>query len=347
MKVGLFDHIGRADRPLATLFDERLAFYAEADELGYYAMHIAEHHASPVNMAPSPSLFLAALARETKRMRLGPLCYLLTLYSPLRMIEEISMLDHLSKGRFECGVGRGVSPFELGYHNIDPEKSREIFIDAYNCIRKGMASDVLDYEGPHYTYRKVPIELRPLQQPCPAFWYGSSNVTGSTWAGEHGMHFAANGPTDFAKGNIDAFRTALEKRGGAEHPKPEFAGGCAISALRNIVVADTDAEAMRIARPASRHHLDSLNHLRKLHGVDEHSARNNFPRAESLEGQIAEGTFIVGAPDTVRAAILAQKEVLGLNYFMAYMIFGTMALGEAQRSLRLFASEVMPSLARV
>ncbi len=347
MKVGLFDHIGRADRPIATLFDERLRFYSEADELGFYCLHLAEHHASPVNMTPSPSLFLAALARQTKRMRLGPLCYLLTLYSPLRMIEEISMLDHLSHGRFECGVGRGVSPFELGYHNIDAEKSRDIFIDAYKCIREGMTTDVLNYSGPHYTYKNVPIELHPLQQPFPAFWYGSSNTTGATWAGEQGMHFAANGPTDFAKGNIEAFRTALARRGGPEHSKAEFKGGCAISALRNIVVADTDAQAMRIARPAAAQHLGSLNHLRRKHGVNEHATRNNVPRAATLEGQIEEGTFIVGSPDTVRAAIEKQAATLGLNYFMAYMIFGTMALTDAQRSMRLFSSEVMPKLREV
>ena len=347
MKVGLFDHVGRAGRPLATLFDERLRFYAEADEAGFWGVHIAEHHASPVNMAPSPSLFLAALARETKRIRLGPLCYLLTLYTPLRMMEEISMLDHMSNGRFECGVGRGVSPFELGYHNVDHSKSREIFTDAYMCIREGLSHDTLNYSGPYYTYKDVPVELRPLQAPWPAFWYGSSNTTGATWAGEQGMHFAANGPTAFAKVNIDAFRVALQKRGGAEQPKAEFAGGCAIGALRNIVVADTDAEAMRIARPAAKMHLESLNHLRAKHGITEHTSRLNVPRAATLEGQIEEGTYIVGSPDTVTKAIEKQVEVLGLNYLMAYLIFGDMSLGDALRSMRLFSTEVMPKIARL
>ena len=347
MKVGLFDHIGRADRPIATLYDERLRLFAEADEAGFYCVHIAEHHASPVNMAPSPSLFLAALARETRRIRLGPLCYLLTLYSPLRMIEEISMLDHLSNGRFECGVGRGVSPFELQYHNVDHARSRDIFIDAYKCIREGMAHGELTYAGPHYTYKNVPIELQPLQKPWPAFWYGSSNTVGATWAGEQGMHFAANGPTHFAKANIEAFRMALQARGGAEQPKAEFRGGCAIGALRNIVVADTDADAIRIARPAAKQHLESLNHLRAKHGVTEHTSRLNVPRAATLEGQIEEGTYIVGSPDTVRKAIEKQAAALGLNYLMGYFMFGTMSLSDAQRSLRLFASEVMPAVARI
>ena len=168
----LSDHVGQADRPLFTLFDERLTFAAAADEAGIYCLHIAEHHATPLNMVPAPGAYLGAVARVTKRMRLGPLVYLLPLISPLRLVEEICMLDHLSHGRPEIGVGRGVSPFELGYHHIDHDRSREIFIDAYNCIRTGLTAETLNHSGPHFTYKDVPLPLRSLQQPHPAFWYG-------------------------------------------------------------------------------------------------------------------------------------------------------------------------------
>ena len=342
MKAGLFDHIGRANVSLATLFDERLDFYSAADEAGFWCMHLAEHHASPVNMAPSPGLFLAALARQTSNMRLGPLCYLMTLYSPLRMMEEISMLDHLSHGRLEVGVGRGVSPFELGFHNVDHTKSRDMFIDAWNCVRAGLNAETLNYSGPYYTYKDVPVELRPLQKPWPAFWYGSSNATGAAWAGEHGLHFTANGPTAFAKTNIDAYRVALAKRGGVEQPKAEFKGGAAIGALRNIVIADTDAEARRIAEPAAKSHLAQLNHLRSTRGSQEFANRLNVPRAASLDGMIEEGTYIIGTPDTVIQTLRRQADELGTNYVLAYMMFGDMSLSDAMRSLRLFKTEVMP-----
>src|SRR5882672_3041705 len=137
MKVGLFDHVEWGDRPLATLFDERLQFAAAADAAGIYCLHVAEHHATPLNMVPVPGVYLGAVARATKRMRLGPLVYLLPLYSPLRLIEEIAMLDHLSHGRLEVGVGRGVSPFELKYHKVEHEDSRGIFIDAFECLSAG------------------------------------------------------------------------------------------------------------------------------------------------------------------------------------------------------------------
>jgi alkanesulfonate monooxygenase SsuD/methylene tetrahydromethanopterin reductase-like flavin-dependent oxidoreductase (luciferase family) len=167
MKIGLFDHVEHGKRPLATLFDERLAFAQAADEAGIYCLHVAEHHATPLNMVPVPGVYLGAVARATQRMRLGPLVYLLPLYSPLRLIEEICILDHLSYGRMEVGVGRGVSPFELKYHKIDHDESRDIFIDAFNCIAAGLTADTLTYSGKYHQYENVPIALRPLQQPHP------------------------------------------------------------------------------------------------------------------------------------------------------------------------------------
>ena len=168
MKIGLFDHVEDGRRPLATLFDERLSFAKAAEQAGIYCLHVAEHHATPLNMVPVPGVYLGAVARATSRMRLGPLVYLLPLYSPLRLIEEICMLDHLSHGRLEVGIGRGVSPFELKYHKIEHDDSREIFIDAFNCVSAGLTTDTLNYSGKHYQYENVPIALRPSSGWSPA-----------------------------------------------------------------------------------------------------------------------------------------------------------------------------------
>ena len=168
MKIGLFDHIEDGARPLTTLFDERLQFAAAADAAGFYCLHLAEHHATPLNMVPVPGIFMGALARATKRMRMGPLVYLLPLYSPLRLIEEISMLDHLSYGRLDVGVGRGVSPYELKYHKVEHDDSRDIFIDAFKCLSAGLVTDSLSYKGDHYVYENVPIALSAAAAAAPA-----------------------------------------------------------------------------------------------------------------------------------------------------------------------------------
>ena len=254
------------------------------------------------------------------------------------------MLDHLSYGRLEVGVGRGVSPFELKYHKVEHDASRDIFIDAFNCISAGLASDSLSYSGPHFSYENVPIALRPLQQPHPAFWYGSSNTIGSTWAGEHGLHFVTLGPMPTAKANIDAFKEALAKRGHAAQPKAEFPGGAAIGVQRHIFVADTDEEAKRFAKPAMDAHLANLNWLRNKHGVTGLTSRLNVPRGADYEACVADGTVISGKPETVRAEIERQVRELGVNYLLTYLFLGTMTLNEALRSLQLFSTEVMPKL---
>ena len=347
MKVGLFDHVERAaDRPLAAQFDERLEFALAAEAAGIYCLHVAEHHATPLNMVPVPGVYLGAVARATSRMRLGPLVYLLPLYSPLRLIEEICMLDHLSKGRLDIGVGRGVSPFELNFHKVAHDQSREIFIDAFACISAGLTCDTLDHAGPFFTYSKVPMALRPLQQPHPPFWYGSSNAIGAQWSGERGMHFTANGPTALAKANIAAYRAALAKGKGPPVPKPEFKGGTAIGLLRHIVVAETDAEALAIARPAIAHHSASLNYLRNTQSATAlPDPRANIHRGATFEEWQQEGMAIAGSPATVWATLEAQVHELGINYLLSYLFFGAMTLQQARRSLELFRAEIMPKLA--
>jgi len=344
MKFGLFDHVEQADRPLAQLFDERLTFVAAAEDAGIYCLHVAEHHATPLNMVPVPGAYLGAVARATKRIRLGPLVYLLPLYSPLRLIEEIAILDHLSHGRLDVGVGRGVSPFELKYHKVEHDQSRDIFIDAFDCISTGLKTDSLSYSGPHFTYEEVPIALRPLQAPHPPFWYGSSNTTGSTWAGERGLHFVTLGPASVAKANIEAFRAALAKRGGPAQPKPEFPGGVVIGLQRHIFVADSAAEATRFAKPAMEMHLAHLNWLRTKHGVTGLTSRLNVPRGANYEECVADGTVIAGTPQMVRAEIERQEAELGFNYLLTYLFLGNMTLADALRSLELFTTEVMPKL---
>jgi alkanesulfonate monooxygenase SsuD/methylene tetrahydromethanopterin reductase-like flavin-dependent oxidoreductase (luciferase family) len=350
MKVGLFDHVERSDRPLAQIFDERLQFLAEADEAGFYCAHVAEHHCTPLNMVPAPSIYLGAIARLTKRIHLGPLVYLLPLYSPLRLAEEICMLDHLSKGRLEVGVGRGVSPFELRFNNVEHDESRDIFFDAYDCLSRALTQDPFSYEGEYFKYGETPMPMRPYQNPHPPFWYGSSNEIGSTWAGEHGLHFTANGPTAQAKPNIAAFKAALAKRGGAASPKPEFKGGAAVGILRHIVVADSDAEAQRIAKPAFEYHLKDLEWLRdraRAAGGSDLVTRLNVRRGSTFEECLGNGMILAGTPTTVRAGLEREAAELGTNYLLAYLFFGTLTYAEAKRSLDLFAKEVMPALEKL
>jgi alkanesulfonate monooxygenase SsuD/methylene tetrahydromethanopterin reductase-like flavin-dependent oxidoreductase (luciferase family) len=101
LEFGIFDHIDKGDIPLSEHYENRLKLIEAYDAAGFYADHLAEHHFSPVGTAPSPAIFFSAIAQRTERLHFGPLVYLLPFYHPLRLFEEICMLDHLSRGRFE------------------------------------------------------------------------------------------------------------------------------------------------------------------------------------------------------------------------------------------------------
>ena len=108
MDLGIFDHLDRQAMPVHEFYESRLRLLEKYDAAGFYSYHLAEHHATPLGLAPVPGIFLAAATQRTRRIRLGPCVYCLPLYDPLRLIEEVCMLDQLSRGRFDFGVGRGI-----------------------------------------------------------------------------------------------------------------------------------------------------------------------------------------------------------------------------------------------
>jgi alkanesulfonate monooxygenase SsuD/methylene tetrahydromethanopterin reductase-like flavin-dependent oxidoreductase (luciferase family) len=172
VKFGVFDHMDRAQPDLAGQYADRLALIGAYDAGGFHAYHLAEHHGTPLGLAPSPGLFLAAAARHSERLRLGALVYTLPQYHPLRLAEEICMLDHLSGGRLELGIGRGISPIELGFYGLSGEEARERFAEAHAVLIAALTSERLSFTGAHYRFDDVPMVMRPLQRPHPPLWYG-------------------------------------------------------------------------------------------------------------------------------------------------------------------------------
>src|SRR3954467_4318522 len=129
--IGIFDHLDSRGVALQQFYADRLRLVERYDQLGFHAYHVAEHHSTPLGLAPSPSVYLSAIAQRTKRIRFGPLVYILPLYHPLRLAEEISMLDHMSGGRLQLGIGRGISPIEVGFFGVQPAESPAIYLEAF------------------------------------------------------------------------------------------------------------------------------------------------------------------------------------------------------------------------
>src|SRR5438045_4331114 len=123
MEFGVFDHLDLGDRPHERFYRERLEIVEAYERAGFHGYHVAEHHLTPLGMAASPSVFLAAVAQRTKRLRFGPMVYVSPLYPRLRLLEEIGMLDQMSGGRLELAFGRGALAAELRFFGVDPAEA--------------------------------------------------------------------------------------------------------------------------------------------------------------------------------------------------------------------------------
>src|SRR5688572_24567350 len=118
LKYGIFDWLEHRDAPLDEIFEQRLQMLEHADKTGFHAYHVAEHQGTPLSLDSSPPVFMAAATQRTQRLRLIPTVFCLPWYNPFRLYNEICMLDQLSKGRLEVGIGRGVSPIEGTYYGV-------------------------------------------------------------------------------------------------------------------------------------------------------------------------------------------------------------------------------------
>ena len=332
MKFGVFDHMDDAGGPLGQLYADRLALIEAYDVSGIHGYHLAEHHSTPLGCAASPGLFLAAMTQRTKTLRFGPLVYLLPFYHPLRLIEEICMLDQMSGGRLELGIGRGVSPFETRAYGLDFAQTGEIYHEAFQLILQGLASDELTFEGKHYQFHTVPMILRPLQRPHPPLWYGITIPENADWPAANDVNIVTIALRPMVRVIIDRYRAERARLGKTHRP---FMG-----VARHVVVAETDEAALAIARRAYPRWRGNFRWLFARHGVEPRIAALYPPTFEQLA---AIDNGVAGSPRTVRDFIAAEVEATDSNYFVSWLAFGDMTLAESLRSLELISREVMPT----
>ena len=342
MKVGIFDHLDRKDMPLAQFYEERIRFVEAADALGIDSYHIAEHHWSPVGMAPLPGVFLGALAARTKRIRMGPLAYALAFHNPMILAEEIAMLDHLTGGRLDLGVGRGISPWELSMFGVTHSESRDIFREAMEVILKYLTGDTVTHRGARWKFFDVPVEIKPLQKPFPPIWYGASTGVTRDFIAELGAAMNAGwAPSARVRQVADGYREAWARTKDAPY-RAGRAAEPAIGSVRMVVIGETDAEAEALAKPAYERWYQSLEKLAHSFG---HATLFVPPDYEVSRRRI--GSVIAGTPETVRKELVRHIEEGGVTYPLLQLAFGNLSHDQEMRNLKLFASEVLPHIRRL
>ena len=341
MKFGIFDHLDRRDQPLGQFYEERLRLVAAADEIGIAGYHTAEHHWNPVGMAPAPGVFLSAVAQRTERIRLGPMGYALAFHNPLILAEEICMLDHLSDGRLDLGIGRGISPWELQMFGVTLPESRDLFRETFEILLQCFTSERVTHRGRYYQYYDVPMELRPLQAPYPPLWYPSVSPAMRDYVARHGMHLMTGwAPSARIRQVADSNREVWEQHKDdplrARSPAEPYIGS-----VRQVVIAETDAEAREIAAPARDRWYANLEHLSETFGHRTMFAPEDYDEAERM------GSIIAGSPDTVRARLAEHIEETGIDYLLLQLAFGSQTHEDEMRTLGHSAPPAEPSLLQV
>jgi alkanesulfonate monooxygenase SsuD/methylene tetrahydromethanopterin reductase-like flavin-dependent oxidoreductase (luciferase family) len=345
LAFGLFDWIDAAPGSgTGDVYDARLRLLAEADRGGFAAYHLAEHHGTPLGLAPSPAVFLAAAARVTERIRLAPTTFIVPLYDPLRLVEEIGMLDQLSGGRLDIGVGKGSSPHEAAMFELTPPGTAERFEELMPAILDALETGVFRRPGGDGT--PVTLQVRTRQRPHPPLWYPTSNPASIPRLGEQGYNVIfgfgfVSPPLDVVREQsklfFERFRAGGE-RGGVRYDLPGTTPRFGL--MRHVLVAPSDEEALALLRPAFADHHASFTHLWRQHGDERHA------RPVDVDQLLAEGRLYAGSPETVARQVGDAVTAGEVNYIAGAFAWGSLDPGTSLRSLRLFRDEVIPGVRR-
>src|SRR5207237_359227 len=245
MEFGVFDHLDKNDRALARYYRERLEVIEAYERAGFYAYHVAEHHLTDLGMAPSPSVFLAAVAQRTKRLRLGPMIYAAPLYHPLRLLQEICMLDQMSAGRLEMGFGRGAAAAEIRFFDVDPAQTEKMYEQVVGFILEGLREGAVTVSAEGGRKRRMPLAIPPFQKPHPPLWYGIHSPQAAERVARRGMNVLGLDTVGELAPSFRRFRAVWKETRG-EAPLPKIGIG------RFVFVARSAGEALSTARRAYR-----------------------------------------------------------------------------------------------
>ncbi|WP_033294111.1 LLM class flavin-dependent oxidoreductase [Amycolatopsis jejuensis] len=351
-----------------------------ADELGYDRIWLGEHHfdTDGSDASPNPVLLATDLAARTERIRLGMAAVSLTLWHPLRLAEDLAVLDHFSEGRLDVAFGRGILPIEV--MNLNPQASRwngsdtsrEIFDENLAIVRGIWTEDPFRWQGKRYTFPEPGTKFihspgapmpqgwvgeddelvafgmtpKPFQKPTPPQFAVTESMTGFAHAGRNGLRPITWYPTGRVLKNL--FETYRAQAAAATGQAPAFGEGCGV--LRLCCIAETDEEARRIAEPGIVEFFEFLCRVRGLgvwldEGEDPEDPR--FREMDPWQLLMERDHLMIGSPDSVLERMTRMTRSHGIRNWLLQMGFPGIPAPDVDRSLQLFAREVMPELRKL
>ena len=377
MKIGYFCNITNwKKKPYTEILDNARDIAVYCDKNNWNSIWFTEHHFNHEGMesSPNPLMICTDVAARTKQIRLGQACNVITFWNPIRLAEDIAALDHLSKGRVEVGIGRGVYGREAVHMNVeadlkDQAKNKRLFQETLTIMKKAWTEKFFKHKGEFYTYpspnfvwqhdmslpnedfmdlktnqiKKISVIPQPYQKPHPPIWQVVDSASSIEWAAKNGINCIMWIPTvKTLKKRFEIYKNAK-----SETEKKDIPMGEGISLVRDMFVAETMEDAKKLAGEQMVNYMRWVCHWRGL--------GNHMDPGEELpqtKGKLDllnydflhKRNMLFGTPDYVVEKIKELQTELNLQNLLVWSSIPGIKHEDAMRSVKLFNDEVIPKI---
>jgi alkanesulfonate monooxygenase SsuD/methylene tetrahydromethanopterin reductase-like flavin-dependent oxidoreductase (luciferase family) len=291
-----------------------------------------EHHFLGYGgLVANPAVLLAAAAARTKRIRLGPCITILPLRHPLQSAEDYAMVDAVSRGRLEFGIGSGNTPLDYQVFDIAREQGQERMEEALDIILTAWGSERFKHDGKFWRFQEITLYPRPVQQPHPPVWVAGTSAATLEWAGRRGYDIMTVGhphPPEKVRPGVEAWKKALKDQG--IDPRDRR---CQFHARTHV--NESAERARETAMPA----------IARYDAISRIGRKSAMPETDHYDwdGMLASGRNLYGNPDQCVEIIYNAAKHYYFNILTTTFNFGGIPHEEIKKSMRLFAKEVMPA----
>ncbi|MDR6954789.1 alkanesulfonate monooxygenase SsuD/methylene tetrahydromethanopterin reductase-like flavin-dependent oxidoreductase (luciferase family) [Ancylobacter sp. 3268] len=343
VEFGLFNLMSYRSHPggVAGILDDTRNMVRLAEEVGLDIAWFAEHHFTNYSISVSPLLMMAHMASATTRIRLGSAVIVLPLYQPMRVAQEIALVDQLSGGRVVLGVGSGYQPFEFARYGVDVETRGDVFLKYWDVLEEALTTGTVTQAAQALGLPDTPVLLRPVQKPLPPLFITSANPTVL-------RRFAPLGATPFVTagwrgsdalvGLARQMRRSWSEAGLDPRPMP-------IGLQQYIHVTDSRDEAMAAA-DCARFVGRMATGLRSPDITSTGAMIDVPPLPDEPPLDTFRSNLLIGPPDEVAERMIGEIRATGCTHYSTFFQFGDMPFAMARRSLERFGAEVLPIVKR-
>ena len=354
MKVGTaLSILAQPGRPDAALYHEQMAIGDLAEPLGFDSLWALEHHFTGYSMSPAPLQLLSYYAGRTKRVTLGTCVVVLPWHDPIRVAEQIALLDIISGGRTLMGFGRGAATVEYEGFRIPMDEARPRFVESAQLIIKALENETFEWDGEFFKIPKMSIRPRPISHPERRFYASSVSPESAEVMAKLGFGMLVVMQNEWAKAAEDIHRYRQMIRSVGHTPRPPII-------LTNVACAPTREEARDWATTYLAEKWDSIDnhyhfsdgHLSNVKGYESYGKlaktytkmKEDSFRAKATDFYVS--IQIAGTPDDCIQQIAELRRLTGMDHLVTEFSFGSMPHHLSENSMRLFADKVMPVLQR-